>query len=193
MAQTPAAALPFLVNGFSLAARARGEAPQRLAPVLKDAIHARDANVPVSGVRPLSELFDATVAPRRLTAWLTTALAITAWLIGVFGIAAVTAAVVADRRREFAIRLAIGASPARVRTTVLAEVGRVTLAGTALGIVGAMLLHALFTHVFFAAASTRPLGEALAVMIVALAALLGAAGPAWRAAGINAVEALHRD
>ena len=69
-----------------------------------------------------------------------------------------TAASVSDRRREFAIRLAVGASPARVWRMVIADVGRVTLAGTLLGIAGAVLVHALFRNALFVTLRRAPPG-----------------------------------
>lgn len=190
MAQTPAGALPFLVNGISLVVRspATVDAAGR---ILTEAVRRQDPSIPVSAPRPLSGFVDAALAPRRLTAWLASLLAATALVIGVFGIAAVTAALVAERRREFAIRLALGASPHRVWRTLLGDVCRVTLAGLLLGIGGALALHAAFARVFFASASTTPIGEAMAVAIVGAAALAGAAIPAWRAARVDAVEVLR--
>jgi len=203
MTQAPAGVLPFLVNGISVAARSPGFAPgasagrrarpDAAAAALTSAIRSQDAAIPVTAAQPLTALIDSTLAARRLTAWLAALLAAVALAIGIFGIAAVTAALVVDRRRELAIRLAIGASPRRVYGSLLGEVTRVTAAGLVAGIAGASLLHAVFARVFFTGALARPAGEAAAVVIVACAALAGAAVPAWKATRIDAVDVLRND
>src|SRR5262249_51274073 len=190
MTQAPAGALPFLVNGISLAARSRAPS-DTVAALLTDAVRSQDASIPVSAARPLIALVEATVAPRRLTAWLASLLALVALAIGVFGIAAVTAALVVDRRRELAIRLAIGASPRRVCGSLLGEVMRVTVAGIAAGLAGAAVVHAVFARVFFTGVSASPLGDAAAAVVVAGAAIAGAAAPAWKAARVDAIEVLR--
>src|SRR5262249_38710345 len=148
MTQAPAGALPFLVNGISLPARrpARSDTVRGLPPA---PVRSQAASIPVPAARRLTALVEATVAPRRLTAWLASLLALVALAIGVFGIAAVTAALVVDRRRELAIRLAIGASPRRVCGSLLGEVMRVTVAGIAAGLAGAAGVPAVVARVFF--------------------------------------------
>src|SRR4030095_3823463 len=92
------------------------------ASTLTAAVRTQDPSIPVTAARPLTAIVDATLARRRLTACLTSLLAAVALAIGVFGIAAVPAALVVDRRRELAIRLAIGASPRTVYASLLGEV-----------------------------------------------------------------------
>jgi putative ABC transport system permease protein len=190
MAQTPAGALPFLVNGISVVARSAAPREQ-VAALLTNGVRSQDASIPVSEPQTLSSFAEATLAPRRLTASLASLLALTALAIGVFGIAAVTAALVVDRRREIAIRLALGASPRRVWRSVMVEICGVAAVGMAVGLASAALLHAVFARVFFTGAEARPTADALATAIVAGAALAGTALPAWRAARVDTIDVLR--
>jgi predicted permease len=193
MAQVPDTTLSFVANSFSLIARGRATPPERLGALLQDLVHARDAAVPVAAPRPLSALAEATLAPRRLSVLLASALAAAALLIAAFGVWAVTAAVVADRRREFAIRLAIGASSGHVWRVALRVVARAAIAGVAIGVTAALLLQSLFARVFVVTGTARPSAALLAAAIVTGAALAGAAGPAWRATAIDPIETLRQE
>jgi hypothetical protein len=193
MAQVPDTTLSFVANSFSVIARGRATPPERLGALLQDLVHARDAAVPVAAPRPLSALAEATLAPRRLSVLLASALAAAALLIAAFGVWAVTAAVVADRRREFAIRLAIGASSGHVWRVALRVVARAAIAGVAIGVTAALLLQSLFARVFVVTGTARPSAALLAAAIVTGAALAGAAGPAWRATAIDPIETLRQE
>jgi putative ABC transport system permease protein len=161
--------------------------------LLREAVRQQDAAIPISHVQALGELIDAAVAPQRLTAWLMSALALAAVLIAVFGVAAVTACIVAERRREIAVRIALGSSPRRVCAHLVLDLKRATVVGGAIGVAGAIGLVVGFRGIFYAGAKEFALSTAVALLLISIGTVTGAAVPAWRAARIDAVEALRED
>jgi predicted permease len=122
------------------------------------------------------------------------ALAIVLAAVGIYGVVAFA---VAQRRKEFGIRMALGASPARLAGAVANACARPLLAGLlaglALAVGGALALSRGFrgTPVEFDVAS--PASYLAAVAVVAAAAGVAVCGPLLRAARMDPVSALRRD
>ena len=110
--------------------------------------------------------------------------------------ASLSLARLAGRRREIAVRAALGASPARIALTFLVESGIVALAAGALGIV----IERAALDVLLALGSAS-LGSvevvfqlpvfAFALGVSGLAAILAGAAPAWHAAGLAPTSGLR--
>ncbi|OGU32690.1 MAG: hypothetical protein A3K13_14290, partial [Gemmatimonadetes bacterium RIFCSPLOWO2_12_FULL_68_9] len=121
-----------------LVVRAAGD-PAALAPDVRSIIRNLDPAQPIATMRSLEDVVSASVAGPRFRARLGISFAALALLVAIVGLAGVVARSVVERRRELAIRLALGASPARVLHAALSEAVGVTLAGVALGLGGAAL------------------------------------------------------
>ena len=103
-------------------------------PEIRNAVHRVDPRVPVSSVATMSELIDSELFAERglsLAAGVFALLACTLAGVGLYG---VMAYMVAQRKREFGIRLAVGASPRVIARMVLREGFAIGIAGLALGI-----------------------------------------------------------
>jgi hypothetical protein len=123
--------------------------PMSLLAEVKEAVWSVDSSQPIDRIFPMSDLVVSTVALPRLARALVgqfAAVALGLAAIGLFGVASHS---VRTRRRELGIRLALGATPRRLKLRLLADVGSLALAGFALGALfgvtaghaGRVLLH----------------------------------------------------
>jgi ABC-type antimicrobial peptide transport system permease subunit len=133
-----------------------------------------------------------TERPRFITSLLT-AFAALALLLAAAGLYSVASYLVTQRRRDIAVRVAIGASPRDVARQVVSEAGRWIIggavAGTALGWVGTRALRSQLYQV-----------EALdvwswtgALLALAVVLMIAVFRPAYRAAHVDPVTALRAD
>jgi putative ABC transport system permease protein len=164
-----------------LVVRARGE-PTLVIPGLRAALRAVDPTMPLAEVATVSELMRESGARRRFGAVLVSgfaALALALALVGVYGVAA---QFVAQRRRELAIRLALGADIAEIMRLVLREGAGTALAGGLVGIAAALALSGLMRAVVFEVQPSDPVTYVACTAVLLAAVLLAALLPARRAA-----------
>jgi predicted permease len=166
-------------------------APEALAPLVREAVRAVDAQQPIHRLRTLDDVRAASLAPPRLTTTLLGLFAALALVITAAGIAGVIAFSVSQRTQEFGVRVALGASRSNVVSMVVGEGLRLTLGGLAIGLAGAILLGALLSTVLFGVgpldAPTYIAVSSVLLCVAALACLL----PALRAASIDPMTALR--
>jgi ABC-type antimicrobial peptide transport system permease subunit len=141
--------------------------------------------VPIVRFRAMGEVFADSIRRPRLLAQLLGAFAGLALLLAAVGTYGVLSYVVAERRREIGIRMALGASRAAVLRQVMTEGIRLTLFGVGLGLMGAAALSRFMTTLFFGVAPTDPVTLAAVVPTIALVAGIACALPAWRASRLD--------
>lgn len=171
----------------------RGRQQTPLAATLRAALQATDPDVPLAWVRPLDTLAANAVAPQRFQTRLTAGFALAATLLTAIGLYGIVAYAVACRRKEFGVRLALGAEPASLPTTVV----RHYLPAIALGLAGGALAFLgagrVLESLLFASDPRDPLllvgVAALLVVICMFAAWL----PARRAARVDPMIALRAE
>ena len=100
---------------------------------------------------------------------------------------------VTERTREFGVRVALGADPARIVTLVLGMGARLVLGGTVVGLAGAMLLTGLLKSMLFGVGAHDTVTFAAVPLVLVSVALLAAYLPARRASRMAPVEALRAD
>jgi ABC-type antimicrobial peptide transport system permease subunit len=103
----------------------------------------------------------------------------------------VLAYTVIQRTREIGVRMALGATPGRVRMMLLRQVAKMTAIGCAIGGVGALALGYYAQSLLFQLKGYDPavlVGSAVALVLVALSA---AAIPAHRASHVDPLRALR--
>jgi putative ABC transport system permease protein len=117
-------------------ARVDGRAEDHLTTI-REAIRSVDPYVPVFGVKTMEQrLADFFIRPRayRTAVWMFAGLAVLLALIGIYGVVSYS---VAERTQEMGLRMALGATPARVRGMLLTQSLPVIAVGAVLGVVGA--------------------------------------------------------
>lgn len=144
-------------------------------------------------IRSLEENIALTATVPRLRTALFGLFAAIALALSAFGIYASLAFTVNQRVREFGVRMALGASPARVLGEVLLRAGRVTLAGVAVGLGGALALAQLLRGLLYGVEPADPLVLAGIALFLPLVALAASAHPALRASRLNPVRALQQE
>jgi putative ABC transport system permease protein len=178
------------VSGGTLYARTRTD-PSAMATALRR-VAARDApNLPVYDVRTVAEQFNNSMSADRLLTFFTLSLALLAALLAAVGLYGVMAHVVIRRRREIAIRMALGAQKADVLKHVIGMGFKLALVGLAIGIVGALALTRLLSSLLYGVKPTEPLafvGVSLTLITVALAACYV---PARRVTKVDPMVALR--
>jgi predicted permease len=117
-------------------------------------------------------------------------LALVLAMVGVFGVLIYT---VQQRRREFGVRMALGATSPNVVALVLQHASGVIAVGVLLGIGLAALLGRLLNGMLFGVQPLDAMTFAAVVIVIAIMAGLAAAAPAWRASLIDPAIALRAD
>ncbi len=167
--------------------------PGAVATVVRQQAAKIDRNLPVTDVGPLPSFIDATVAQPRFRTLLLGLFSGLALLLAAAGIFGVVSYSVACQTREIGIRMALGAQPRDVLRRLAGGVGKMALAGIALGIAASLGTSRLISTLLFGVRATDPLtfGVVVAVLIsvVAIAAYL----PARRAMRVDPVIALRHE
>jgi predicted permease len=180
------------VDGEILVVRAEGD-PGRLTTAVRRIAAGLDPQVAVTQVQTMEQVLAASLAqPLRLRFFLAlfAALALALGGIGVYGVVSYA---VTRRRAEYAIRVALGASPGRVRGEVFRHGLAPVAVGTMLGVVGALLSARLLTGFLFGVRPTDPASLSTAAGLLLLAGVLAALAPALRAGRTNPATALRSE
>ncbi len=157
------------------------------------AIRAADPEVPISEVRSMDQVFDASASSRRWTMTLLASFAALALVLALVGIYGVMSRTVAQRTREIGIRMALGAESRQVLGNIVGYGLKLSLIGTGVGIAGAFALRRVLATMVYETSTADPLiysGVAALMLAVALAACYL---PARRAARVDPLIALRCD
>jgi len=146
--------------------------PKRMEPIVRAVVHAIGPEQPVDRFRTLDDVRADALDSPRLTATLLLLFATVALAITAAGIAGVIAFSVGQRRREFGIRMALGALPGTVRAMVLRQGMRLVGIGLALGLAGALMVSRLWASLLYEVSPTDPpTFFFMAVMLLVVAAV----------------------
>lgn len=170
----------------------RSAAPaERLVPPLRAAVAEVLPGAPLFAIRSGTEMLREHIEPGRSLLGLLGTFAWLALLLGAVGTYGVLAHGVVERRREIAVRMAVGARPARVVAQVVGSGLRLAGAGIALGLVGALAAGAAMRGVLYGVTTTSPLALACVAGLLLGTAVLASALPARRAAAVQPMESLR--
>jgi predicted permease len=162
-------------------------------PAMRDVAVSVDPSEPLYDIDTIEALRAQATVRDRLTAAVFGSFALIAVVLAAAGIYGVIAYQVARRTREIGVRIALGASRARVVRDVVREASGLALSGIALGCVGAFAGARLARGMLFGVEPTDPLTFGAVALLLLAVAITAALVPAARAAGIQPVEALRSD
>jgi ABC-type antimicrobial peptide transport system permease subunit len=156
-------------------------------------VAAKDASLPIIDLRDMDEVFSQAIGRPRLLADLLLGFAILALLMAALGTYGVLAYVVAERRREIGIRVALGAARGSVLSMVLRQGLGLTLAGLAVGLAAALAVNRLAASLFFGVESADPATYATVAAFICLVGLVACYVPARRATRVDPIVVLRQD
>ena len=162
-----------------------------LAGLIPEAIERIDPKVPVSNLTTLRNYVENNTAFDRLMSLLSATFAGLATVLAAIGLYAVLAFNVTQRKREFGLRLSLGAEPKNLRMLVLTQVGRMAAIGGAIGLVGALALGRVAEALLFGLSGYDAFVLVAAVSVLAAVVLAASWLPAWRASHVAPMEALR--
>lgn len=165
----------------------------RMLSVIRGVVRQRDAGLAVANLAPLAAYVDSHAADRRFALMLLSLFAALALTLGAIGIYGVMSYSVAQRQRDIAIRMALGAAPAGVRAMVLRDGIGVVLGGTAVGLAAAALTSQLLESQLFGVGAFDPVIYAAVPSTLLIVATIATWIPARRASRVDALGALRGD
>jgi putative ABC transport system permease protein len=154
-------------------------------------LRAVDPTAAIENIRTLDQIRADSLASRSFAMELLIGFSLVASVLTLVGIYGVLSLSVAARRRDFAIRTAIGAQHRDIRNLVFAEGFRLIAGGVLAGIVAAVLLSRVLTSLLFEVQPADPITLASAALLFAGVALIACWVPTRRAARVNPLEALR--
>jgi hypothetical protein len=184
--------VPQMQYGNRLFVRAAGD-PYSLVPGVTRAIRAISPDQPVERAATLEDVRAEVLSPDRLNAFVFSGFAGIALLIAAVGVAGVLAFSVSARTREFGVRLAVGASPARLLARVMSEGVAIAAFGVAAGVAGGYVLGRIASSLFDGVELPGALPLAGAAIVLVAAAVAASMMPAARASRVDVLQALRSE
>jgi putative ABC transport system permease protein len=175
-AQTSWSTAPYVVMRFS------GAPPMES---IRAVVRAIDPALPLRDVATMNERLRKSTSVPRFRSWLAASLAGIALALAMTGIYGVMAYHVSQRRRETAIRRALGAREGQIVTEVIASGLKLAGAGIVVGVAGAVAASRSFGSVLYHVDARDPVLLGAAVAALGTAALLACLIPAGRAARVD--------
>ncbi len=177
--------------GMSLAVRTDGP-PEALVGQIRAAIHDVNPRLAIFNIKKMDEVLSDSLWELNLYRWLITMFSVLAMVLAAIGLFGVMAYTVSARLREFAVRLALGSSPA--------ELGRLVLQrGAWLAVIG-LIVGAIVTEQLLMVFGSPPMGGrpdgliyAAVVALLLLLTLAACVIPALRVASVDPVTALRQE
>jgi putative ABC transport system permease protein len=150
-----------------------------------------DPNQPIANVKTVEPYLDQQLEEPRYYMMLLGIFAAVATVLAAVGIYGVMAYSVAQRTHEIGIRMALGASPRDVLKLVLGQGLKLALAGTVIGIAGALALTRLIQGLLFQVSATDPITFISVAALLTIVALAASYLPARRATRVDPMVALR--
>jgi putative ABC transport system permease protein len=162
-----------------------------LEDLVRRMVRSLDSDVSVFRVRTMEEVIGQSVRERKFRGQVLGTFAGVAVLLALLGVAAVMAHAVAARAHEMGVRMALGAEQSDLVRMVLAEGARMTLLGTAAGLLAAWWLSRYIGSLLYRVSATDLWTYAGAAVVLVVGGLLAALLPALRASRVDPAVALR--
>jgi len=167
--------------------------PETLASTVMSTLREMNPAQPATEFRPVQRLVDHVVSPRRFFVLLVSIFAGLGLVLASLGIYGVISYSVTRQTQEIGIRMALGASQARVQWSVIWKTLTLALIGIATGTVASLMIAHLIASLLFATPATDLSTFLSMILLLLMVALLAGYIPARRASRINPMIALRNN
>jgi predicted permease len=167
--------------------------PSSLRAPIESIVREADPSVPMVRFRDMNGVFEDSIARPRLLAQLLGGFAGLALLLAAIGTYGVLSYMVAERRREIGIRMALGADQGSVLAQVMKQGLTLTTIGIAGGLMGAFALNRLVASLLYGVQPTDAATIVAVVTTITLVATIACMLPAWRASRLDPSIVLRDD
>jgi len=167
--------------------------PAVLANSVLRTLRGLNPNQPAAEFRPIQTLVDRAVSPRRFFVLLVASFAGLGLLLAALGIYGVISYSVTQRTQEIGIRMALGATMARVQLGIIGKTMRLALIGIAAGTIASLVASKAIAALLFGTTPTDSVTFAGMILLLGTVALLAGYIPARRASRINPMIALRNN
>ena len=179
-----------VVGGLNVVMRTTGN-PSMLASALTKIVRQLDPRLAVSEVQTMDEVVSGTESPRRFNTVIVTAFAATALLLSLLGIYGTMAYTVAQRNREIAICIAVGASRGNILLGTLLRALKIAGVGICVGLALSAAVSRMVASFLFNVKPLDGIAMSGAVSLLLVCALMAAWLPAKRAASVDPMRLLR--
>ena len=166
------------------------EAQAAVAAAVREVAAGLDSSLPLYGEERMQERVEASLSEERLFARTLALLAIVAVVLAAVGLYGLVAFGVAERTREFGIRIALGADQRRILRLVMRQAGVLAVLGVGLGLAGAVGLGRIVESRLFGVEPVNVIVYVSAAVALGLVALVASYRPARAATLVDPVAAL---
>jgi predicted permease len=184
---------PAVNYGFKdVVIRTAGE-PHSIERAVRSQLHDLDPDMPFAEVETMEEMIADQTGSQRFIALLLSLFTATGLALAVVGVYGVVSYLVAQRRQELAVRVALGAMPRDVLWLVLQQGLKMALLGAAVGICGAWAIRPFVGRFVFGISPVDPVTFAAAAVVLLGIAAAASAIPGARAMRADPAHALRQD
>jgi predicted permease len=167
--------------------------PAAAALAIARAIHDVDPTVPIYDVRTMRDRMSDSLARQRFSTLMLGAFALFALLLAVVGVYGVMSHLVSQGTHDIGVRMALGAQRSRIVGMVIRQGMELTVAGVAIGLIGAALLTRVMATLLFGVSATDIVTFSAVPVVLVAAALVASYLPARRAIQVDPVVALREE
>jgi putative ABC transport system permease protein len=160
---------------------------------LRNAVRKTDPKIPVQEIKTIDSLVGDTLSDRRFVMGLVASFAAAALLLASFGLYGVISYSVAQRTREYGVRIALGAGSRDILRLVIGSGMKIVAIGIVIGLLLSLGIGRLLGAFLYGVSSTDPATLAGVAVVVTIVALFANYFPARRAMKINPITALREE
>jgi predicted permease len=187
----PLATFPMVQNAYLIVRSTLGS--REAFRLVAEAARRFDPTIPLAPETTFAARIDRQLGQQRLFAWMLGLLGTIGFVLAGVGLHGLIGQTVVERRREFGIRLAIGAAPAGIVTLVLRRAALVLSVGLAAGLALAWSSGRLVESQLFGITSRDPMPYGVAAVLMIAVVILASISPAVTATRVDPIEVLRSE